>query len=159
MDDISDVDEPPAQKYSLVYRHLLIYRFVVNVLFLGRYAQRFDKVIALLDPERDKSVIELCFGDIYIAKWCKDHGVKYIGLDLNAHFVAGAKKRGYDVHRVNLRSEQSLPQGDVIVMMGSLYHFSDMLDELLDRVMGSCQRFVISARQRSVSIRRSQFAQ
>ena len=38
----------------------------MNVLYLGRYRQRFKDITNELGP-RDNNIIELCFGDIYIA--------------------------------------------------------------------------------------------
>lgn len=132
------------KKYSFIYQHLLIYRFVMNLLYFGGYARRFKKVIALLDPLKDRSVTELCFGDIYIAQWCKENGVKYIGLDINPHFVVGARRKGYDVRLVNLRAYTVLPRSEVVIMMGSLYHFHDILEGLFETIMNSCERFIIS---------------
>ena len=141
------MDAFPASKrakYSLIYRNLVAYRLILNILFWGRYKQRFKKVTSLIDPTQEKKVIELCFGDIYIAQWCKEQGLDYIGFDINPHFVSVAQKRGYCVNLVDLRAQASIPAGDVAIMMGSLYHFHDILGELVDKVMASCPRFIIS---------------
>ncbi|MDD5212426.1 MAG: hypothetical protein PHV62_08410 [Sulfuricurvum sp.] len=141
------MDIPPTAKkvkYSFVYRNLFAYRLILNILFLGRYKQRFKKVIVLLDPKQEKKVIELCFGDIYIAQWCQKQGLDYIGFDINPHFISVAKKKGYCVNLADLRDQTPIPAGDVAIMMGSLYHFHDILGELVDKVMASCTRFIIS---------------
>lgn len=132
-------------KHSFVYRNLFAYRLILNILFMGRYKQRFKKVIDLIDPRREKAVIELCFGDIYIAQWCKRQGVDYVGFDINPHFVSIAKKKGYCVKLFDLRDQSTpLPAGDVVVMMGSLYHFHDILEDLIERIMLSSPRLIIS---------------
>lgn len=131
-------------KYSFVYRHIFAYRLILNILFLGRYKTRFKKVIALIDSESEKKVVELCFGDIYIAKWCKCNKVDYVGFDINPHFVSVAKKKGYCVNLVDLRNYSPIPIADVVIMMGSLYHFHDILDELVNKIMISSPRFIIS---------------
>lgn len=138
------LDAAKTTKYSFVYRNLFAYRLVLNILFLGRYKQRFRKITALINPKQENRVVELCFGDIYIAQWCKQHGVDYVGLDINPHFVSVANQRGYRVHLADLREQALIPTGDVAVMMGSLYHFNDILDELIARIMASCPRFLIS---------------
>jgi len=135
---------PKKAKYSFVYRNLFAYRLVLHILFLGRYKQRFKKITALIDSQKEMRVIELCFGDIYIAQWCKEQGLDYIGLDINPHFVSVAKKQGYRVELANLRELVALPAGDVAIMMGSLYHFHDILGELVEKVMESSPRFIIS---------------
>jgi len=132
------------KKYSLIYRNLFVYRLVLNLLFFGRYKHRFEKVIALLDPQKEKKIVELCFGDIYIAQWCKEQGVDYIGLDINPHFVSDAQSKGYCVKLADLRTQKSIPTGDVAIMMGSLYHFHDMLEVLINKIMASYPRFIIS---------------
>jgi hypothetical protein len=98
------------KKYSFIYRNLFTYRLVLNILFFGRYKHRFEKVIALLDPKKEKKTVELCFGDIYIAQWCKEQGVDYIGLDINPYFVSGAQNKGYFVKLANLRTLETIPE-------------------------------------------------
>lgn len=144
MPNINAISASNKAKHSFVYRSLFVYRLIVNILFLGQYKQRFKKVIVLLDPEREKKVVELCFGDIYIAQWCKEHKISYLGYDINPHFVSGAKKQGYCVELADLRAQPSIPDTDVVVMMGSLYHFHDILDELVEMVMAKSPRFIIS---------------
>ena len=131
-------------KFSLIYRHVLIYRIVLNVLYAGRYKQRFDRLLALLDPSRDKTVVELCFGDIYIAQWCKERGVEYMGMDVNPHFVEWARARGHNVVVADLRKRPPLLASDVVVISGSLYHFHDMLDEFIHWIMASSRRLIIA---------------
>lgn len=132
------------ESLSLVYRNLFLYRMIVNVLYLGRYKERFKKVIALLDPAKDKSVVELCFGDVYIANWCKEKNIQYVGYDINQQFIAEARKFGINVECADIRYLKALPQSDVTIIMGSLYHFHDILDGLVSMVMSSSQRFIIS---------------
>jgi hypothetical protein len=99
--------------------------------------------------------VELCFGDIYIAKWCKSNNLEYFGFDINPHFVDLAKRRGYSVKLTNLRNLDSLsfPMADVVIMMGSLYHFHDVLDRLVNKVMESSPRFIISEPIKNLSSR------
>ncbi len=137
-------DFPSTSKYSFVYRHIFAYRLILNILFLGRYKLRFKRITSLIDFKVEKKIIELCFGDIYIAKWCKEHGVDYIGFDINPHFISVASQKGYCVNLVDLRDSPPIPIGDVTIMMGSLYHFHDILEELINKIMESCPRFIIS---------------
>lgn len=135
----------------MIYRNIRLYRLMMNVLYLGRYTRRFDEVIACLDPARDHTVLEFCFGDVYVAEWCRRHGIEWTGIDLNAHFVDFAAARGYRALHGDLREQTSLPAADVVVTMGSLYHFHDMLAELLERVMAVSRRWVISEPIRNLS--------
>ena len=67
---------------SVIYRRLWLYRGVMTLLYKGRYRARFARVAALLRDE-DQTVLELCFGDVAIAEYCRSHGKSWIGLDVS----------------------------------------------------------------------------
>ena len=58
---------------SLIYNNLFIYRLLIYVLYLGKYTERFDDIIKLIDPKKEKFITELCYGDVHI-----EDGVKQI---------------------------------------------------------------------------------
>lgn len=116
---------------------------VLNILYLGKYRHRFNAIISLINPEKEKKVVELCFGDIYVAKWCKANGIDYTGFDINQHFINNSKRKGYCVEFMDLRNASLIPYSDVVVMMGALYHFHDIIDELINNIMKSSPRFII----------------
>jgi hypothetical protein len=131
------------KKISFIYSNLYIYRFAVNLLRGFKYKERFAKVIKLISQE-DKIVVELCFGDIYIAKYCRKENKKWIGFDLNDVFVNFAKKRGYDARLEDIALMKELPETDICVMMGSLYHFNYDLKRLFEKIRQSSRRFILS---------------
>ncbi|SVE02435.1 uncharacterized protein METZ01_LOCUS455289, partial [marine metagenome] len=90
----------------------------MNLICLGGYSKRFQDIIELLE-EKDRNVLELCFGDIYIAKHCKITGRNWLGLDLNQSFVEFAKYNGFEAERKDLMENESLPGSDVCIMIGS----------------------------------------
>ncbi len=128
---------------GLIYRHVWCYRLVMSVLYRGRYRARFDAVSALL-RERDRSVLELCFGDCAFARKCRGSGRGWVGLDLCEHFVERACALGFDARQADLARFTDLPRCDVCVMMGSLYHFHACLPELFSCVKAASARFLIS---------------
>lgn len=133
---------------SLIYSHIHLYRSAMNLLYLGGYRRRFQEVI---DQFGDVgSVCDLCFGDTVIADWCSAHGVRWTGVDLNPHFCARARKRGHQVVEGDLLSVP-LPQADVFVMAGSLYHFHDKLPALFDAVWQRTDRWILSEPVRNLS--------
>lgn len=134
---------------SVVYANIRIYRLVMNLLYAGRYRQRFADVIALLGPDV-RSVTDLCFGDTVIADWCRERGVAWTGIDLNPTFCATATARGHRAVHGDLFAAD-LPAADVFVMAGSLYHFHDRLPELFDRIWAKSGRFVLSEPVRNLS--------
>jgi hypothetical protein len=128
---------------SIIYRSIVIYRLVMELLYRGRYRARFSPVIELIS-ETDHRVLELCFGDIIVAEACRKKGVGWIGLDVSPAFVAHAVERGYDAKKADLLTSDPLPPCDLCVVMGSLYHFESCLGELFTRIKQSSRRFVFS---------------
>lgn len=116
----------------------------MNIIYLGKYNQRFKIVTDLLNPRNDKTVIELCFGDTLIAKWCKSNDIKWIGFDINEKFIKNAKLKGYSAHYKDILKLENLPQSDAVVIMGSLYQFHERLGDLVNCVMSSTSKFIIS---------------
>ena len=61
------MDLKKRKKFSFIYKNIRIYRFVMNILYSGKYYQRFKIIENLLNPNNDKTIVELCFGDIQIS--------------------------------------------------------------------------------------------
>jgi len=115
----------------------------MNVLYCGKYTRRFKDIFAALDGD-DRSVLELCFGDIYLAEMCTKTQRSWAGFDVNASFVSFAVSKGYDARAADLFSIGSLPQADVCVISGSLYHFHSGIDALMDLMFASANKIIIS---------------
>jgi hypothetical protein len=135
---------------SLIYSHIQLYRSAMNVLYAGGYRQRFQHVIELLGAIPTASVCDLCFGDTVIADWCAAHEVRWTGVDINPHFCARARRRGYRVIEGDLLSVD-LPASDAFVMAGSLYHFHGRLPALFDAVWQRSGRWILSEPVRNLS--------
>lgn len=133
------------EKRSLVYRNIFIYRLVMNVLYLGKYAKRFDPVISEIRRlPRGTPVLELCFGDIYVADFCKKNGYPWTGLDINDDFVEMARKAGFDARITDVIAAEQLPTAGACVMMGSLYHFHRNTEDLLGKMLQAADLVIIS---------------
>jgi hypothetical protein len=130
-------------RQSIVYRSVFVYRLIMNILYVGGYKKRFKNVIKLINKD-DQKIVELCFGDVYIAEWCRRNRKNWLGFDVNQYFVQQAVSKGYDAKIKNLCVDQILPKSDVVVMMGSLYHFHDNITEILDSILLSTKRLIIS---------------
>ncbi len=127
----------------MIYRHVGLYRLVMTLLYHGRYRARFRQVCELIRPS-DKKVLELCFGDVFVAEHCRKAGVVWTGLDSSGEFVASAVRRGFDARRADLLKAEALPACDLCVVMGSLYQFHAGLDALFARMKAASSRLVIS---------------
>jgi hypothetical protein len=130
---------------SFVYRHIVIYRFIMNLLYLGKYKKRFVPVINLIKKLPAKSrVLELCFGDIVIAEFCRKENYIWKGIDLNSHFVAQAQGLGYDAVVADLTTVEALPKAEVCIMTGSLYHFHQNINTILKTMFTAADRVILS---------------
>jgi hypothetical protein len=133
---------------SLIYSHIQLYRWAMNLLYGGGYRRRFADILTLVDGAR--SVCDLCFGDTVVADWCAARRVSWVGVDLNSHFCARARRRGYTVIERDVLAAE-LPPADVYLMAGSLYHFHDRLPSLFDAVWGKTSRWILSEPVRNLS--------
>jgi hypothetical protein len=113
----------------------------MNFLYLGRYQQRFKDIINELGPE-DNHIVELCFGDIHIAAYCKESARHWVGYDINDVFVNYALKHGHNAVSADILSLGSLPRADVLIFAGSLYHFNENMHKIW-QLMTSCASKII----------------
>jgi len=128
---------------SLLYQNIWLYRALMQCLYLGRASNRYTRITALLPPDVH-SVIELCFGDTAVAQFCRDRGIQWTGYDLSENFVGRAQALGYDAHVADILKLESLPKCDVVIMLGSLYHFPESLDLIFNKVLDSSPRLILS---------------
>ena len=134
---------PYLMSRSMIYSNLWFYRVVMSLLYHGQYGARFKRVAAGI-RNTDRTVLELCFGDVPLAEYCRQQGKEWIGLDVNDVFVAHAVKRGFDARRADLYEMTVFPACDVCIMMGSLYHFRAQLPELFRRMKAASGRLILS---------------
>lgn len=115
----------------------------MNLLYAGRYRNRFTDIIRLMGPD-DKTVVELCFGDVFIADYCKETGRNWIGYDINGAFVDFARKKGHPAQCRDILSIESLPCADVLIFAGSLYHFSGSMDRIWRLMTAASPKILLS---------------
>lgn len=140
---------------SLIYRNLFIYRLVMSFLYLGKYKRRFAPIIdEIRTLPHGSQVLELCFGDIYIAEFCRRGGLGWTGFDVNPHFVQLAARRGYNAHEADLTKMNEFPKSDVCVMMGSLYHFHHGVEMLFRKMLMASSTIILSEPVLNLSSRR-----
>jgi len=121
----------------------------MNVLYSGQYVQRFKKIVSLLGPEIS-SVCELCFGDTFVAHWCRSRDIQWTGIDLNQGLCRRAAKLGFRVIEGDVLS-LNLPTADVFVMAGSLYHFHTNLSPFMDSILSRTSRLILSEPVKNLS--------
>lgn len=134
-----------SSETSLVYKNISVYRLVMNLLYTGSYKKRFELICNAITRENPKHVLELCFGDIIVAEFCKSKAISWQGYDLNKTFVAHALKHGFDAHCQDLLTVHEFSKNDLTIISGSLYHFTnEQLSVLLKKILHSTSKIIIS---------------
>ena len=142
------------QNCSIVYKNISLYRFIMNVIYGGSYRARFELITRFVANNKISSVLELCFGDIIIAEYCKQRNINWKGIDINPGFTEYAKKKGYDATCQDVLLVNSFHKSDICIMAGSLYHFKDHLDDILKKVFEASPLFLISEPVKNLSSRK-----
>ena len=129
------------QSVSLVYRNIHWYRWIMKLLYRGKYNQRFNQVTPLL---HGNSVIELCFGDVQVARYCSSNNIHWTGFDVNPAFVTYALEEGFSAQCIDLATIEVLPKADTCLMIGSLYHFHQNFGAILTKMLRCAPKVVLS---------------
>jgi hypothetical protein len=115
----------------------------MNILYLGKYSDRFKTLIEKIRPD-EKQILELCFGDIKIAEYCKTQGKGWTGFDINKEFIHFAQQKGFHASYRDISTSPEFPKADLCIMVGSLYHFHEEVDDLFEKIFSSCDRLLLS---------------
>lgn len=129
---------------SIIYKNITIYRTVMQLLYKGKYMDRFDPVKKILVEKKPKNLLELCFGDTVIAEYCIKNKIDWSGMDLNENFVARAQKKGFKAEICDLNFKTEIPKSEAILIMGSLYHFQTDAIPFLLNLLSSTQLFILN---------------
>jgi SAM-dependent methyltransferase len=135
--------EPVGTSRSVVYRSARGYELLMRVLY-GRHYEARMRVVAEQVPH-GASVLELCCGPgtLYF-RYLSDRAAGYVGLDVNARFVARLRRAGIDARCLDLTSDaEPLPVADVAIMQASLYHFLPDASGIVDRMLAAARQAVI----------------
>lgn len=128
---------------SLIYKNIFLYRILMQCLYLGKYYNRFIPILSKIDANTG-SVLELCFGDLVIAEHCKKNGINWTGFDINKSFVLSAKKRGFNAIENDIMVSHKFPETSLLIIVGSLYHFHNEMEQLFDKILKSSNHIIIS---------------
>ena len=115
----------------------------MQLLYALKYKKRFGDIMKIISNS-DTNVLELCFGDIIIAKECVKRNISWTGLDINSYFVKRAKSKDFNASIADIEKLKSLPQADVCIICGSLYHFISDIESMLSKMLSSATKIIIS---------------
>lgn len=124
----------------------------MSLLYLGGYKKRFLPIIEHLAKLQPKSqVLELCFADTYVAEYCRQQNLFWQGFDINEKFIDTARQKGFQALYRDLVENKPLPTADVVVMLGSFYHFHKIGNELLARMFEATDCVILSEPVKNLS--------
>lgn len=129
---------------SVIYRHIGLYRVMMNILYGFGYRKRFLPIIEIISRLKPRNILELCFGDTVIASYCRTHGIQWLGIDSNEYFVSRAVRRGLDAQCIDLLGPVVFNQADMVIIAGSLYHFHGDENRLLSMMIKAAPAVIIS---------------
>jgi hypothetical protein len=129
---------------SIIYKNITIYRTVMQLLYNGKYMERFEPIKKILHEKKPKDLVEFCFGDTIIAEFCKKQNINWRGIDLNENFVERAVKKGFDADKGDIDFKTEIPKSEAKLIMGSLYHFQKDVIPFLLNVLSTTQLFILN---------------
>jgi hypothetical protein len=128
-------------KPAFIYSNIRIYRFCMNLLYAGKYYDRFDWIRKLI---KGKKMVELCFGDTIIADFCRKNNIAWTGYDINPVFVENAASKGFDANLMDVNLLEKIASADVCLIAGSLYHFHSDPKKLISKMLSGADQIIIS---------------
>jgi hypothetical protein len=114
----------------------------MNVLYLGGYKERYKRLFKHVKTA--ESILELCFGDLLLAEYCKNNNIAWTGLDINEAFVKRATRKGFNAFCNDINGMDFFPKAKLIVIAGSFYHFAENADNLLKKMIEASENIIIS---------------
>jgi hypothetical protein len=134
---------------SLIYKNVYFYRLLMSFLYLGGYRHRYQMLYKYIQPS--VSVLELCFGDTFLAAYCKKNNILWTGIDINKGFTERAIRKSYNAIHDDIIELDVFPKADLCVMVGSFYHFAEFTDSIFKKILSASERVIISEPVKNLS--------
>lgn len=112
----------------------------MQLLYKGNYYGRFKRVTKHIQGNR---VVELCFADTCVARFCRRNRIEWIGYDINKTFVDRACSLGYNAVCGDVE-QLVFAQADTCIICGSFYQFLGAEETLLRKMLASAPNIIIS---------------
>jgi SAM-dependent methyltransferase len=126
---------------SPIYWTCVGFDLVMRLLYRTHYHETYAAIAELI-PD-GASVVDVCCGTARLARdGLRGRRVEYLGLDFNAHFVMGVRKRGIHAKFFELLRDP-IPSADYVVMCSSLYHAWGHEDLVLAKLAAAARKAVI----------------
>ena len=122
------------------YRSARGYDWIMRLMYGADYRRKLDTVSAWV-PE-GSVVVDLCCGTSAIADLLGRKNCIYTGLDIHPAFVDSGRRKGLTVNYWD-GDENLIPSADVILLLSSLYQFSERASALIARIYAQARHRVI----------------
>jgi trans-aconitate methyltransferase len=116
-------------RWGFVYWTPATYRWTMALLRPNGRTAMFNRI---LEEIGDDSVLELCCGEGELIRRLKRN--PWTGIDKNLLFVESIRVHGWQALQADILSVK-WPEADCLVMVDSLYHFTDNIDDLMKRLL------------------------
>ena len=126
---------------SPFYSNPTLYHLLIRFLYRKYFSSRYE-IIADLIPE-NSSVVDVCAGEAYLyTHFLNIKGIQYMGVDNSPYFVKWANNKKIPYKKMNISIEK-IPNGDYVIMMGSLFQFEKHEREILIKMIQAASRKAI----------------
>jgi glycosyltransferase involved in cell wall biosynthesis len=126
---------------SPVYWTCTGYDLMMRLLYRRQYEETYAEVAGRIPA--GASVVDVCCGTARLGRdFLHERPGRYLGLDFNAHFVMGARKRGLQARFFNLLTEE-VPAADYVTMCSSFYHVRAAEGAILGKLLAAAREAVI----------------
>tara|TARA_Y100001968_G_C19444712_1_gene764654 strand:- start:756 stop:1334 length:579 start_codon:yes stop_codon:yes gene_type:complete len=112
------------------------------ILSFGNYFSDFHRAFSFI-PINSSSVLELCFGDIYLAMLCRKNNIDWTGYDISQTFVDNANKNNLNAYQADLHNIKFDKRYDATIILRSLYHFKSDLDSFIQSILEASDSIII----------------
>ena len=123
----------------------------------GKYFKDYHDIFSLI-PSNSKKVIELCFGDIYLANLCKQDNIAWTGYDISDYFVEHALNKNFNAFKANLHEYKIKEDCDAIIISRSLYQFKYILDDFFNDLLNCSNTIIICESLKSFGNSKKRFS-
>jgi len=123
----------------LIYKSPRLYDWSLKHLHGPELARRFERIASVVGARR---VLDVACGTGMLAGYLHE-GAEYVGIDLNARFLAHARRKGLDARRADIHAVEAYPEADCYVICDLLHHILPHHESLLARVLSLGRTVVV----------------
>jgi len=129
---------------SPAYWNPTLYKLFIRYVWRRSRSMQIERWKAVISwiPEGSR-VVELAAGTgCFYLEMLNGHVGNYVAVDINQAFVKNLRKQGIHALQADIRKDL-IPSCDILVMLCAFYHFKQMGDEMLKKLLRVARQRVI----------------